>query len=335
MIQRQFAKTLDGVSMLYMSLKKKRRSEQFYPEGLDGFINGIENLDPAVFFKNHDVTPEITMTKTSGRRGYSIKYFHFQSCLETPHPRNNIVHGRLYEITGKPSAPTMIVLHGWRMENYAFFDYYCRLLVRSGFNAILIDLPYHMHRRPANSFHGEFTFSDDVVLTIQVIRQGISDIQSTINHLKSQGVSKIGIFGVSYGAMLAGIAGCVEPLTDFMMLVAPPADLYDTLTDSNLGRKLEQWNPEMSSGMKDHKDLVKAISLTNLKPLMPRERVFLVMAEYDGMICNDSIERLWLAWDRPYMERYQHGHLSVILFNPSMNRDMRRWLKTIQAESAV
>ena len=142
-------------------------------------------------------------------------------------------------------------------------------------------------------------------------------------------MEKIGTFGVSYGGMLAGLAGCVDPSIDFMMLVVPPTDLYEFFTATRLGHEFEKRNPVMYEHMKAHRDVFERISLVNLKPQMRPENIFIVMAEYDEMVSPDAIDRLWYAWERPHIERYVHGHLSVILFNPSMSRHMRRWLSTI------
>ncbi|MFH1537358.1 MAG: alpha/beta hydrolase, partial [bacterium] len=292
-------------------------------------LEDADVTDPMKFFANPGIVPEVEITKTVRRSRYNLNFFHYESFVETPHRANNTVHGRLYEIHGKPDAPTVIVLHGWHMESYNFFDHYCRLLVQSGFNAALVDLPYHMNRRVPNSFHGEYTFSDDAVLTVLVMKQCVLDVEGTINWVKSRGARLIGMFGISYGGMLSGLVGCVEPSVDFMMLVAPPADLFDFFTKSRLGRLFESQNPRMFEEMKRNKEVFDRISLVNLTPQMPPERIFLVMAEYDGMVRSEMIEKLWHAWNRPHMERYLHGHLSVILFNPSMHRDMRRWLKTV------
>jgi len=330
MLQKQFARTLDGISLAYIGSRKKSAPKIFHEESLEEYLAENEISDPMVFFANPGAVPDVKVTKTSRRRGYDLKYFHFGSFVETPHRVNNTVHGRLYEIHGKPAAPTVIVLHGWQMESYAFFDYYCRLLVREGFNAALIDLPYHMHRRAPQSHHGEFTFSDDAVLTIKVMKQSVSDVEAAINWLKNNGVEKVGTFGVSYGGMLAGLTGCADANVEFMMLVAPPANLFEFFTATNLGHLFEKRNPKMFEDMKRNRDVFERISIENMKPRTSPDNIFIVMAEYDTLVSPDAIDRLWYAWDRPHIERYVHGHLSVILFNPSMNRHMRRWLNSIR-----
>lgn len=332
MLQMLFSRALDNISYAYLGVRKKNNSEIFNDGGLDAYIEKVDTRDPMEFFANPGTVPDVKITSVLKRRGYNIKKYHFKSFVETPHKVNNTVHGRLYEITGKPEAPTVIVLHGWQMESYAFFDHYCRLLVREGYNAALIDLPYHLHRRAPNSYHGQYTFSDDATLTVMVMKQSVSDVEGAINWLKTRGVEKIGTFGVSYGGMLAGLVGCVDPAVAFMMLVVPPTDLYEFFTATRLGHEFERRNPNMFEELQRHRELFERISLVNLTPRTSPDNIFIVMAEYDEMVSPDAIDRLWYAWQRPHIERYVHGHLSVILFNPSMSRHMRRWLKTISLE---
>lgn len=332
MLQKHFARALDNISFAYIGSRKKRNTKIFYEGGLDEYLDKHDIRDPMDFFANPGTVPAVDITKTVRRRGYSIRHFRFDSFVETPHLVNDIVHGRHYQLSGKPTAPTVIVLHGWQMESYAFFDYYCRLLAQEGFNSALIDLPYHMHRRAPRSHHGEFTFSDDAALTVKVMKQCVQDVEGAINWLKDSGVQTIGTFGVSYGGMLAGLAGCVDPSVEFMMLVVPPADLYEFFTKTRLGRIFEKRNPKMHEEMKRHREVFERISLVSLVPRMRPENIFIVMAEYDEMVSPGAIDRLWYAWGRPHIERYVHGHLSAILFNPSLGRHMRRWLKTLSVK---
>ena len=329
MLQKQFAKMLDGISYAYLGTRKKGRERDFHDCSLAEYLEEHSIDDPYSFFANPGTVPDVTIRKVSKRMGYTLTRFNFKSFVETPHRVNNTVHCRLYEIKGKPTAPTVIVLHGWQMESYAFFDYYCRLLASQGFNSVLIDLPYHMRRRAPGSHHGEFTFSDDAVLTIKVMKQSVRDVEGVINWLKSRGVETIGAMGVSYGGMLTGLTGCVDSNLDFMMLVVPPANLYEFFTDTRLGHEFAKRNPGMFEEVKANREVFERISIENLKPKMHPEKIFIVMAEYDSMVSPEALDRLWRAWERPYLERYVHGHLSVILFNPSMSHHIRRWLKSV------
>jgi hypothetical protein len=170
------------------------------------------------------------------------------------------------------------------------------------------------------------------VFTMEVLRQSISDVLCVINWVKSRGASSVGMFGVSYGSLLCGIIGCVEPSIDFLIMVVPPADMSEVFLHSRLGRLFERENPNARKMMEEYRFMLDRIALVNLTPLVPVNRIFIAEAKYDGMVPVPVVEKLWRAWGRPTIKRYPHGHLSVIIFNPRLDRDMHRWLQAIQGK---
>lgn len=331
MIQELLAKTLDNISYFYMGTQKRVKQGPFYAGDIEEYLAREKAADPMEFFRNSGQVPDVEITETQKRNRYDIHKFKFESFIETPHFENNTVYGRLYEQHGKPDAPTVVVLHGWRMESYIFFDKFCRQFIKEGFNAVLVDLPYHMNRRADNSFHGEFTFTDDAVFTLEVMRQSLTDIFSVMNWIRSRGTEQIGMFGVSYGGLLTGVSACVEPTLDFAMLLVPPADMAEVFAKSRLGRLFERENPNARKMLARYRMILDNISLVKLKPLVPKERIFIVEGRYDGMVPQHVIEQLWRAWGKPTIKRYHHGHLSVLILNPQLDRDMHVWLKALKA----
>src|SRR3954465_2546585 len=89
-------------------------------------------------FKPPESTPELFFEGETA--------FHFNSAVESPSARNNIVHGHFYHC-GKEwqKKPAVMIVHGWNAETH--YLSICPLLAqglnRRGLNAILIELPYH------------------------------------------------------------------------------------------------------------------------------------------------------------------------------------------------
>lgn len=330
-LQELLARALDNASYAYMSTQRKRARRKFYLSGIEDFLSGERGEDIRAFFPNPGAVPAVQTTDVTRRGAYDIHTIHYESFVDTPHRVNNTVHGRFYELHGRPDAPAVVVLHGYRMESYLVFDRYCRRFVRAGYNVALIDLPYHLHRRPAGTYHGEYTFSDDPVLTLKVMKQSVNDLQAMLNWLKHRGAPRVGMFGVSYGAMLSGVLGCVEPDLDFLIMIAPPADMGRVFFESRLGRQFESENPDARAVLLKYREVLDNIALPNLTPLVPRERIFIAEGLYDGMVPVDLIEKLWRAWGRPRIRRYPHGHISVIILNPQLDRDIKIFLKRISS----
>jgi len=330
MLQELFARTLDEISYLYMGRQKSGVEMAAAIGSLDEYLDRNDAHDPLKYFANPGVTPEMEFNDFVRRRNYNLMHFRFDSPLYTPYRANNIVRGRYYERHGEPDAPLVVLLHGWRMESYLFFDRYCRLLVKWGFNCAMPDLPYHMSRTPKHSFAGEHTFKDDAIHTLETMRQSLFDVMSLINWSKKRKKPRIvGAMGMSFGALLSGMLACTEPSLDFAILVAPPADPGEIFRTSRLGRVIEKENPRVERLLRRYSEVMSKMALTNLKPLLPPERIFIAESLYDGMVPPSVVEKLWNSWGHPRIERYPHGHLSVILFNAQLETDLMEWLGSV------
>ena len=163
---------------------------------------------------------------------------------------------------------------------------------------------------------------------METMCQAIFDIMSIINWAREKrGTKTICVMGVSFGALIAGLVSCMEPATDIAVLVAPPVDLGKMFSASKLGRIFEKENPRAERMLRLYNDLLSRAALQNLKPHVLKENIFIAEGIYDGMVPPKLIEELWTEWDRPTIKRYPRGHLSVILFNPALDRDIRVWLR--------
>ncbi|MFA6449276.1 MAG: hypothetical protein WCX65_07415 [bacterium] len=328
MLQELFARAMDEMSYLYMGTQKTGKTVAAAIGSLEEYLEREGAGDPRKFFANPGVVPDMEMSDFVRRRTYNLMHFRFDSPLYTPFRANNIVRGRYYERHGEPDAPMVALLHGWRMESYMFFDRFARLLVKWGFNCAMPDLPYHMSRTPKSSFAGEHTFKDDAIHTMETMRQSLFDTMTVLNWAKERKKARmVGAMGVSFGALLSGMMACAEPMLDFAVLVAPPADPGRIFAASRLGRLIEKENPRVERLLRRYHEVMATMALTKLTPLVDPANIFIAEGLYDGMVPPEVVDELWEKWNRPKIVRYPQGHLSVILFNKELENDLEEWLR--------
>jgi len=330
MLQELFARAMDEMSYFYIGLQKRKPKPTAAYGSIEEYLRQEGGEDVQKFLGNPGNVPELALVDPVKRRRYNILKFRFESSVYSMHPANKTVHGRLYERHGEPAADLALLLHGWRMDTYMIFDRFCRVFVREGMNCAMPDLPYHMNRTPGGSFAGEYTFKDDAIHTMETLRQALFDIMALINWAREvRGVRRVGVMGVSFGAMIAGMLACVEPGIDFAVMVAPPVDLGRMFRSSRLGRVFEQENPRAERMLRLNEQTLSRYALQNLQPLTPRERIFIAEGIYDSMVPPAIIEDLWAAWCQPQIKRYPHGHISIIMFNKVFERDLRGFLRSL------
>lgn len=248
--------------------------------------------------------------------------FQFTSRITTPSPANNRVYGKIYHQAGEwTKRPSVVLLHGWNADlGYQYlFPLLARRLIRRGVNAVLLELPYHCHRRPRSPSQTSTNFlSSDLVHTLTATRQALNDIRSLMRWLAGQGSQRLGLWGFSLGTWLGGLVTIFEPLTSAVALTTPIANLTDAIRNlpfcAVIRHSLAQTPVPLD-----------ALNLMSYQPLIEPKDILLVEATYDLFAPKQTVEALWRHWNHPEIWRIPHGHISALMSAPSLERTAR-WL---------
>ncbi len=69
------------------------------------------------------------------------------------------------------------------------------------------------------------------------------------------------------------------------------------------------------------------------QPLLERDRILLIEALYDQFLGPETIDELWQAWGKPRIERYNHGHISILM-DQGVLQTATDFIKTIKRRPA-
>jgi dienelactone hydrolase len=247
--------------------------------------------------------------------------FAFSSQVPTPWTENNLAQGRLYG-TGLDwrTRPAVILLHGWNGEaGYYFqFPYLAWRLRRRGLNVLTLELPYHARRRPSQPGAVKNFLSPDLLRTVEAVRQAVSDIRALVRWLHDEGLPGIGLWGVSLGAWLAGLTACAEPRLAWAVLMTPVARMDRGIAELPFCAGLRQ-------SLKGADLDLRTLNLISHTPRLPKEQILILESRYDLFAPAETVEELWQRWNEPEIWRFQHGHISVLLSLPILER-MVNWV---------
>ncbi|HVM60911.1 MAG TPA: alpha/beta fold hydrolase [Verrucomicrobiae bacterium] len=245
--------------------------------------------------------------------------FQFSSPAPSPWRRNNTVHGRLYEASKSwRDKPTIILLHGWNAQTmyHTLFPHIARRLARRGVNAAMFELPYHSRRKPRGRGAVRNFLSGDLVHVAQAAHQSLADARALIAWLKEQGSPRIGLWGISLGAWLSGMLACTEKRVDVVVLMTPVARMDRLIAEADfcapIRRSLGSANVRLDS-----------MNLTSHRPRIAAENILIVACEHDLFAPIDTIEELSATWGVTEMWRLRHGHISVLMSMPVMERTIQ------------
>ena len=256
--------------------------------------------------------------------------FTFASPVALGPERNRVVHGRLFRAgSSLKDRPTVVLLHGWNDElGYLFRQpAVARRLAATGLNVAMLELPYHLHRRPAAPPEVRDFISGDLAAMMAATHQALADHRALFAWLAEQGSHRVAVWGYSLGGWLAGLLACHDPAVDTAVLATPLSDIAETVQHLPFCRTV------CRSLRREPLDL-SPLSLTAHRPLVPKERLLLVFGEHDLFIPQPTLEMLWESWDRPERRTLPHGHMSI-LASRRVLRETGEWLwrRLVRAEA--
>jgi hypothetical protein len=288
-----------------------------------------EKASAAKFYAPSDRTPDIRVTKETDLFFMKIVDGEFRSAIETPFEENNIVRTRHYKLPRNgEGGPTVLMIMGLYMDDYAYFDWWCWRFAAWGLNSILFDIPYHYRRAPKDTFSGQLMLTSDTVWDLVSLRQSYRDAESVANWLRSRGAGPIGTFGVSFGAALSGIYACQALNADFTVMGMPPVDAVSALRHMEFGPELERLEAAGVQTILSDPDVPPIFNMAEMMPNVPRENIFVGAGKYDHLVLLADVERTAEKWGGlPWLRVYPTGHINTFVLNLRFIMDAERFFK--------
>lgn len=291
------------IRMARLHLEKRVKGENCLAEARPiavepEFFGEVKALEKVDFFGQHDFACDSPMPGVA--------------------PECRRIHGKFYRCGDNwRQQPVVIMLHGWNGENcyrllFPLLAHQCR---RNGISLLSFQLPCHGRRRAPSGLGNDF-ISPDLSAMIVSTHQAIADSRALIGWLKQESCGPIGIWGISLGAWLAGLLACNDDRLSFAVLMTPVVRMDRAIAE------LEFCAPIRRS-LAGREVPFQGLNLTDHRPLVGRQNLLLVAGYHDLFAPRAWVEELWEAWDRPPIERYGHGHISMMFSLKAMMRVLR------------
>ena len=240
----------------------------------------------------------------------------FPSALRTEYPENNIVRARMIRPPGSEEpAPTVVLLHGLGVADHFLEERVAKRLNERGIAALLVTLPYHIERSPPGYRSGALALRPDVDAFEQMVRQSVSDLRRAVDWAESQSfvdAERIGVLGVSLGAILATLGMAVEPRIRFGLFLLGGADVAHILWNSSLSisvREVLRRNGWTEQRLRARLEAVEPLSYVTEEM---GERVLLVGALFDTVVPATDTDKLHKALGSPPMLWLETGHYGAV-----------------------
>ena len=249
------------------------------------------------------------------------RHFSFTSPLASRWAPNNTVHGRFLRAgTEWQKRPAIILLHGWNSER-AYerqFPFLAWRFNRRGVNAAMIELPFHGQRRPQDKESINNFISHDLLAMVEATQQAIADARALTAWLLQQGCPAVGVWGISLGAWLAGLLICSSTQMSFGVLMTPIPNVELAIQELDFCEPIRH-------ALRAHAVDVSRLNLATLRPRIHPENILIVESLHDIFAPAEAVENLWQAWGKTEIWRVAHGHISILMSLPILERTVR-WM---------
>jgi len=267
---------------------------------------------------------------------YTISRLSFPSPARYAMLEANTVHAEYYQprhVRGR--VPAVIVLH---ILDGRFFvaRMVCRHFAAAGIPSLMVQMPYYGERRP----HGTSlfdTFHAKPSRMFEAMRGTALDARRAASWLQKRpevDPQRIGVVGVSLGAIAAGIVVGIDPRFNRNVLVLgggdPAAILWNAPETSGIRDRLE----ELGYTLESLRELARGVDPIVFARRVNPKQVLMINALNDETLAREYTVALWEAIGRPAIHWYPAGHYSMGLFIPTVLPSALHFVQSVPLDSS-
>ncbi|MCM8829944.1 MAG: alpha/beta hydrolase family protein [Candidatus Omnitrophica bacterium] len=275
---------------------------------------------------------------------YTKGILSFPSAFTSGDILNDTVSVDIFQPRGKENWPAVILLHSLRENRNGPTEWLAKKLVKNGFGAYLLHLPYHINRAGGKNRNGSLFITADVNHSVNAYRQSVIDIMTLCDWLeKREEVTSIGITGLSLGAIILNTVMGIDNRIKAGVSILGGGNIHYIFTRSVVtlplviygifhGLKIRDYKKVSKDYVRYLREVRKTDDIEKvpcpwlwflLDPLtyahlnQPRN-VLMVNARFDLIIPYRAALQLWEALGRPEIIWLPSTHITATFFHPTI-----------------
>ncbi len=239
----------------------------------------------------------------------------FPSEVETRWSEANTVFAEYYRprVSGKvPGVIVLDILEG----NFVVARTVARALAEKGVAALPVHMPFFGKRRPDRDPDATM-FSGSIPLTRDLMTQAVLDIRSAAQWLRTREETdpeKIGVVGVSLGAVIGGLAVGVDNGFTKNALILGGGDLGQLIWTSPETSQLKEKLLANGYTLKRLRDELRPVDPLTYAHRINPSRVIMFNAKKDETVINECTAKFWEKAGQPKIVWYNTSHLGMALY---------------------
>ena len=226
--------------------------------------------------------------------------------------------------------PVVLILHYWGARDLRLELSLAAELNSRGVAAAIMTLPYHLSRTPPGFRSGELAIRPDPVALRETMTQSALDLRRSLEFLRSRpefDSTKIGIAGISLGAIIASLGYALEPEVQVAAFLLGGADLAQIIwTSSRLVQQRDRLRAQGYTESRLRREL-ESVEPKGLLSLRPAGRTLVVRGAYDTVVPAGASQALIDALPGTRVLTIDTGHYGGIFVQRRLVREMATFLE--------
>lgn len=226
----------------------------------------------------------------------------FPSETVTAWPECNQMICRHWEAQSGKCGLTVVGVDGIVQLGPNWFARLAAALNPRGIDVVMMDSPGNFRRTPKGFLPGQLIVGGDLAHQLAMTRHAVLDLWRVIRSVQSRGQC-VGLVGISYGGWLTLLASLLADDLDFLIAVAPPADLVHMLREpTTVVRAIRRGLGLTPIDSRELERIAAPVLPMHWTPRLPGSRIILHAARYDRLVSCRDIERLADCWKTRLVE---------------------------------
>lgn len=255
-------------------------------------------------------------TLPSARKGY------------LSHEKNRIAHARHWRHATGPRS-TVLAIHGFSADLTHFNEWFFAIpwLYRSGYDVLLVTLPFHGPRQTRLSpFSGHGFFAGGAGRINEALAQAVCDLRVLVDDLFERGVPQVGVTGMSLGGLTCSLLAAAEGRLAFAIPNVPVVSLPDLVLEwEPIGTVVRSALRAVGRDVRFARRLLGPASPLTWQPRVARERRMIIGGLGDRLAPPRQSRLLWDHWERCRIHWFPGSHV-LHLDRGAYFREMREFL---------
>lgn len=248
------------------------------------------------------------------------------------HQRNTRAWAQYWKHDNGP-RPTIAIIHGFMADPYWLNRMFFALpwFYKQGYDILLYTLPHHGKRSSRLSpFSGHGFFCGGMSHINESFAHAVHDFRVFMDYLEGQGVSNIGVTGISLGGYTSSLLASVEDRLKFAIPNVPVVSLPDLMLEwFPISTAIKTMLKLTGTSISEFRHRLAVSSALTYTPKLEKERLMIIAGAGDRLAPPKHARLLWDHWDRPNIHWFPGNHL-IHLDQGKYLKEMARFLKDIE-----